>query len=79
MGRPRKINLTLLKDESYNITINVSVEDIAVDSNTTFWTDYTFYSDSYMFELPRMEVLIKQLSTLLHRSEENIVITSISI
>lgn len=78
MGRLRKINLNLVKDESSNLTINVTVKDIAIDSNTTSWTVYTFYSDLHMFQLPQMKVLIKQLSSFLHRSEENIVITSIS-
>lgn len=79
MGRPRKINLYNVKDDSYNITINVSVKDIDIESNQTVWTDYTYYSDLFMFQLPRMEVLIKQLSSILHCSESNIVISSISI
>lgn len=79
MGRPRKLNLSQNSDFDYNVTIQVSVKDIAIDTNVSTFTKYTFYTDSHMFELPSIKIITKQLSSILKRSDENIVIQSISL
>lgn len=79
MGRPKKLNLTQNSDFNYNVTIVIGVRSISIDSDEDLFTDYIYYTDSYMFELPSIKVLTKQFASLLHCSESRIIIKSISI
>ena len=79
MGRPRKLNLSQDAAVYSNVTICVAVEDISIDSDTSIFSEYTFYTDCIMYNLPSVKAIIKQIASILKRSEEHVIITRITI
>ena len=79
MGRPRKLNLTQNSDFNHNVTIQVATIIFSDVLNANLSTDYIFYTDAFMYELPSTKVIIKQLSTILKVESQHIVIKSISL
>lgn len=79
MGRPRKLNLSQDSSVYSNVAICVAVRNISIDSDSTAFSEYTFYTDSSMYSLPSPKVITKQIASILKRSDENVIITRITL
>lgn len=75
MGRPRKIVFTESKHPDSLLEIEFAIQ---FNSDVVDWCGYTVYTNLYMYELPAMKNVIKQLSDKYNCTEENLVIKSIT-